>query len=138
MTTESFHIKNSHGDNLVTDIKFIDGKKLPLVIFVHGFKGFKDWGGFPYMTDKLAEAGLFTASFNSSYNGDGEKENELMAFMRLDLFAKNTFSRELDDLGSVIDYFDINRDKYNYDFETLILIGHSRGGGCVILKTGEG
>jgi len=137
MTKKSFNIKNSHGDNLVTDVKFTEGNNLPLVIFVHGFKGFKDWGGFPYMTDKLAEAGFFTASFNFSYNGVGEKEDELMDFTRLDIFAKNTFSRELDDLGSVIDYFDTNRDKYNYNFENLTLIGHSRGGGCIILKTAE-
>ena len=137
MNQQSFNIQNTHGDNLVTDIKYTEGKNLPLVIFVHGYKGFKDWGGFPYMTDKLAEAGFFTTSFNFSYNGVGEKENQLMDFTRLNLFAKNTFTRELDDLGSVIDYFDINRDKYNYDFETLTLIGHSRGGGCVILKTAE-
>ena len=57
VTKKSFKIKNEYGDNLSTDIRFDESKKhLPLVIFVHGFKGFKDWGGFPYMTDKLAEA----------------------------------------------------------------------------------
>lgn len=138
ITKKSFNIQNEYGDNLVTDIRFDENKKdLPLVIFVHGFKGFKDWGGFPYMTDKLAEAGFFVVSFNFSYNGVGEKEDELVHFTRLELFAKNTFSRELDDLGNVIDYFDDNRDKYNYDFGKLTLIGHSRGGGCVILKTSQ-
>lgn len=138
ITRKSFNIQNEYGDNLVTDIKYDENKKdLPLVIFVHGFKGFKDWGGFPYMTDKLSEAGFFVVSFNFSYNGVGEKEDELVHFTRLELFAKNTFSRELDDLGDVIDYFDDNRDNYNYDFETLTLIGHSRGGGCVILKTSQ-
>ncbi len=138
ITKKSFNITNEYGDNLVTDIRYDEDKKnLPLVIFAHGFKGFKDWGGFPYMTDKLAEAGFFTVSFNFSYNGVGEKEDELVHFTRLDLFAKNTFSRELDDLGNIIDHFDENRDKYNYDFGTLTLIGHSRGGGCVILKTSQ-
>ena len=138
VTKKSFNIQNEYGDNLVTDIKFEESKKdLPLVIFVHGFKGFKDWGGFPYMTDKLAEAGFFVVSFNFSYNGVGEKEDELVHFTRLELFAKNTFSRELDDLGNIIDYFDDNREKYNYDFSKLTLIGHSRGGGCVILKTSQ-
>ena len=138
VTKKSFKIKNEYGDNLSTDIRFDESKKhLPLVIFVHGFKGFKDWGGFPYMTDKLAEAGFFVVSFNFSYNGVGEIEDELVHFTRLELFAKNTFSRELDDLGNIIDYFDDNRDNYNYDFETLTLIGHSRGGGCVILKTSQ-
>lgn len=138
VTKKSFNIKNEYGDNLTTDIRFDESKKdLPLVIFVHGFKGFKDWGGFPYMLDKLAESGMFCVSFNFSYNGVGEKEDELVHFTRLELFAKNTFSRELDDLGSVIDYFDNNKENYNYDFSKLTLIGHSRGGGCVILKTAQ-
>jgi esterase/lipase len=138
VTKRSFNIQNEYGDNLTTDIRYNEGKEnLPLVIFVHGFKGFKDWGGFPYMLEKLAEEDIFAASFNFSYNGVGEKEDELVHFTRLELFAKNTFSRELDDLGSVIDYFDENRDKYNYDFNTLTLVGHSRGGGCVILKTSQ-
>lgn len=138
VTKRSFNIQNEYGDNLTTDIRYNEGKEnLPLVIFVHGFKGFKDWGGFPYMLEKLAEEDIFAAGFNFSYNGVGEKEDELVHFTRLELFAKNTFSRELDDLGSIIDFFDENRDKYNYDFNTLTLIGHSRGGGCVILKTSQ-
>lgn len=138
ITKKSFSIVNEYGDNLTTDIRFDESKKdLPLVIFVHGFKGFKDWGGFPYMLDRLAEAGMFCVSFNFSYNGVGEKEDELVHFTRLELFAKNTFSRELDDLGSVIDYFDNNKENFNYDFGKLTLIGHSRGGGCVILKTSQ-
>ena len=30
-------------------------KDIPIVIFAHGFKGFKDWGQFPLMIEKLAE-----------------------------------------------------------------------------------
>lgn len=138
ITKKNFNITNEYGDNLVTDVRFDESKQnLPLVIFVHGFKGFKDWGGFPYLLDKFAEAGMFCVSFNFSYNGVGEKEDELVHFTRLELFAKNTFSRELDDLGNIIDYFDENRENYNFDFSTLTLIGHSRGGGCVILKTSQ-
>lgn len=134
----SLKIKNKHGDNLITDIRHdINGRDLPLVIFCHGFKGFKDWGGFPYMLDKLEQENNFTVSFNFSYNGTGEDESEQSDFTRLDLFAKNTFSRELDDLGSVIDYFDKHRNEYNYNFDDLTLIGHSRGGGITILKTAE-
>ncbi|MBX7044915.1 MAG: alpha/beta hydrolase [Ignavibacteria bacterium] len=138
ITKRSFNIQNEYGDNLTTDVRYDEGKKnLPLIIFVHGFKGFKDWGGFPYMLDKLAEAGFFCASFNFSYNGVGEKEDELVHFTRLELFAKNTFSRELDDLGDIIDYFDEKKENFNYDFSKLTLIGHSRGGGCVVLKTSQ-
>lgn len=134
----SLKIKNINGDNLNTDFRYKhDAEKLPLVIFCHGFKGFKDWGCFPYMMDKIATGNNFCVSFNFSYNGTGDKENEQSDFTRLDLFAKNTFTRELDDLGSVIDFLFENKDDYNYDTDNVTLIGHSRGGGTAILKTAE-
>ena len=134
----SIKIKNEHGDELNTDLRFNpDGKNLPLVIFCHGFKGFKDWGCFPYMLDKLAAEDNFCVSFNFSYNGTGNKAEEQSDFTRLDLFAKNTFTRELDDLGSVIDHLFEKKKNYNYDTDNVTLIGHSRGGGAVILKTAE-
>lgn len=89
------------------------------------------------MMEKIASENYFTVSFNFSYNGLGDTENEQRDFTRLDLFAKNTFSRELDDLGSVIDYLFENKDNYNFDSKNVTLIGHSRGGGIAILKTAE-
>jgi len=136
----SIKIKNRHGDELNTDLRFTESQeKQPLVILCHGFKGFKDWGCFPYMMDKLAEENYFCVSFNYSYNGTGEREEEQSDFTRLDLFAKNTFTRELDDLGSVIDHFFENKNSsdYGYDTNNVTLIGHSRGGGIAILKTAE-
>lgn len=135
---EVLKIKNKHGDNLNTDFRYNpDPDKLPLVIFCHGFKGFKDWGCFPYMLDKIASENNFCVSFNFSYNGTGDKIEEQSDFTRLDLFAENTFTRELDDLGSVIDFLFAHKEEYNYDAENITLIGHSRGGGTVILKTAE-
>ncbi|HEX2787169.1 MAG TPA: alpha/beta fold hydrolase [Ignavibacteria bacterium] len=110
---------------------------MPLVIFCHGFKGFKDWGCFPYMLDKIAAEGNFVVSFNFSYNGVGEEGNELTEFTRLDRFAENTFTRELEDLESVIDYLENHREKFLYDLNKIILIGHSRGGGIVILQAAK-
>ncbi len=138
---KSIKIENKHGDFLNTDIRCPDeinsAKKLPLVIFSHGFKGFKDWGPFPYMMEKITGEGFITVSFNFSYNGTGQKEEEQSDFTRLDLFAKNTFSRELDDLGSVIDYMFEHKDEYEFDTNDVTLLGHSRGGGISILKTSE-
>jgi len=135
----SLKIKNKTGDDLTTDFRFPESgkEKLPLVILCHGFKGFKDWGCFPYMMDRIAEEGNFAVSFNFSYNGTGENDFDQSDFTRLNLFAENTFSRELDDLGSIIDYLFENKDKYNYDTANVTLTGHSRGGGIAILKTAE-
>ncbi len=135
----SLKIKNKTGDDLITDFRFPESgtEKLPLVILCHGFKGFKDWGCFPYMMERIAEEGNFAVSFNFSYNGTGENDFDQSDFTRLDLFAENTFSRELDDLGSIIDHLFENKDKYNYDKGNITLTGHSRGGGIAILKTAE-
>jgi len=134
----SHNIKSNTGENIYIDFRYLENSEnLPVLIFCHGFKGFKDWGGFPYMFEKFAAAGFFTVSFNFSHNGTGASGDDLENFTRLDLFAKNTFSKELDDLGSVIDFLESNAEKFNYDFSRIILAGHSRGGGIAILKTAE-
>ncbi|MEY8761624.1 alpha/beta hydrolase family protein [Chryseobacterium tongliaoense] len=106
--------------------------KLPLVIFVHGYKGYKDWGAWDLMGEKLAEAGFFFVKFNFSHNGttlDDPKN-----FGDLQAFGNNNYSKELSDLGAVIEYF-IKDSKV--DDQKIILIGHSRGGGISIIKTFE-
>jgi pimeloyl-ACP methyl ester carboxylesterase len=131
-------IKNSHNDDLFTDFYYPENKSgLPLVVFCHGFKGFKDWGSFPYVFDRIASAGNFVVAFNFSYNGTGETPETMSDFARLNLFAENTFSRELDDLGSLLNFLEENKAGSHYDFENLTLVGHSRGGGIVILKAAE-
>jgi dienelactone hydrolase len=132
-------VKNRFGLDIDVDLfrakeKRISRKK-PLVIFSHGFKGFKDWGGFPYLMEKIADAGFCSVSFNFTFNGvDKINPSE---FTRLDLFAQNTFSKELDDLQAVIDYFNKNADEHGIDKDRIALIGHSRGGGISILKASE-
>lgn len=132
-------IKNKTGNVISIDLRFPQSTsgKIPLLIFCHGFKGFKDWGSFPYIFEKISSENIFTVSFNFSHNGVDNTLNNPVDFTRLDLFAENTFSKELDDLGVVIDFLYNNRDNFSYDFENLTLAGHSRGGGIAILKTAE-
>ena len=111
------------------------GEKHPIVVFSHGFKGFKDWGGFPYMMQKIAGKGNIAVSFNFSFNGT-DKEHPA-EFSRLDMFAQNTFSRELDDLQTVLDYFYEEAESFNIDRNKIALIGHSRGGGISVIKASE-
>lgn len=107
-------------------------KKLPLVIFVHGYKGYKDWGAWDLMADKFAEAGFFFAKFNFSYNGTTIKNPH--DFDNLEAFGNNNYSKELSDLDAVINHF--TKDP-KVDEQKIILIGHSRGGGICIIKTCE-
>ncbi len=136
---KNIKIKNTSGHILNIDLRFDESvkKKLPLLVICHGFKGFKDWGCFPYLAERFAGAGFFTVTFNFSLNGTENSKDRPVDFDRLDLFALNTFSAELDDLGEVLDFLESGKEKYNYDFNNLTLLGHSRGGGIAILKTRE-
>jgi esterase/lipase len=117
-----------HLYNLNADLK-------PLLIFSHGFKGFRDWGGFPYMMNKFSQNNFAAASFNFTHNGISEDNPD--EFTRLDLFAENTISKEVNELNSVINYFYENAEKYNIDKNRIGLIGHSRGGGISIISASE-
>ena len=108
----------------------------PLVIFVHGFKGFKDWGHFDLLAKAVAQQGFVFIKFNFSHNGT-TPENPL-EFGDLDAFGNNNYIIELDDLEKVMDWAltDLSIAP-EVDKEALYLIGHSRGGGISILKAAE-
>ncbi len=101
----------------------------PCLIFVHGFKGFKDWGFGPYLAKYFSEKGYFVITFNFSHNGIGEGNTE---FTELDKFAENTFSLEIEELNEIID-------AYFCSFfggisgKGIGITGHSRGGAISLL-----
>jgi pimeloyl-ACP methyl ester carboxylesterase len=100
----------------------------PAIVIVHGFKGFKDWGMFPPLGDRLARAGFATVTFNLSGSG----VNDTGEFDRPERFGRNTFSAELQDLGLVLDA--LVRGELGVAAPTTIgLVGHSRGGGIAVL-----
>ncbi len=129
---KEFRLKTEEGDFLnITSYGFENIDSAPCLIFVHGFKGFMDWGFFPYAAKYFADKGFFVLSFNFSHNGIGELKTE---FTELDKFAKNTVSLEISELMQVIQaykngFFDKNI------FGKICLIGHSRGGGVALLSS---
>lgn len=130
---ENIVISNAQTREFLADAFYPEKEgKLPLVIFVHGYKGYKDWGAWDLMGEKFAEAGFFFVKFNFSHNGT--TVNDPHHFADLEAFGNNNYSKELSDLGAVIDYF-IKHEKV--DDHKIILIGHSRGGGISIIKTCE-
>ena len=137
ITKESFIINGSRSKKILIDVNFNHNfKKKPIVIFSHGFKGFKDWGPFNKMAEKFAKKNFFFIKFNFSYNGTSiENPND---FVDLDAFGNNNFSIELDDLNLVINWINDNS-KFSNEIDTnnINLLGHSRGGAISILKSNE-
>lgn len=108
----------------------------PVVIFCHGFKGYKDWGAWHLVAEAFSKAGFFFVKFNFSYNG-GTKEQPI-DFPDLDAFSKNNYSNELDDLDRVLTFVSgSNSFSEEINKKAISLIGHSRGGGIVLIKSEE-
>jgi uncharacterized protein len=114
------------------------GDRKPIVIFIHGFKGFKDWGTFNLVAKKFAEGGFAFVKLNLSHNGTSVGHPQ--EFVDLEAFAQNNFSIELDDLSVVLDYITSQKDNpfyESYNTNKIYLMGHSRGGSLAILKACE-
>ncbi|EFM12570.1 conserved hypothetical protein [Paenibacillus curdlanolyticus YK9] len=111
-----------------------DGRVKPVVIISHGFKGFKDWGWFPYVAESLADRGFGVISFNYSRNGVKESD-----FDELDKFARNTFSQDQEDLSALCAALSNGELPLasNLDLQQVYLVGHSRGGGASIVYAAE-
>ena len=107
------------------------GRKVarPAVVVVHGFKGFKDWGMFPHLAERLALAGFSAVSFNLSGSG----VDDAGEFTLPDRFGHNTFSAELQDLNRVLDAL-LMGELGTAPPTSVGLVGHSRGGGVAVLQ----
>lgn len=130
-------IEGKHKKPILTDVFYYNtGKPKSIIIFCHGYKGFKDWGAWNVMAKSFAEAGFFFIKFNFSHNG-GTIEQPI-DFPDLEAFGNNNYTKELDDLEYVLDWVCTNHNlKTNINLNKLILIGHSRAGGIVTIKAEE-
>lgn len=115
----------------------VNSSSLPVILFIHGFKGFKDWGAFPDACEELVRSGFAVIAFNLSLSGVGESLTE---FDEPELFRRQTLSQDLEDVGSVIDAIKTKRissDKVSLDTDRIGLVGHSRGGHTAIAAAAE-
>jgi len=62
-------IPGSANRPILLDAAYVSGKKRPVVIYAHGFNGFKDWGNFDLIARAFAQAGFAFVKFNFSHNG---------------------------------------------------------------------
>ena len=121
------------GKPIVVDIRSIeDERQKPIILVLHGFKGFKDWGFFPFVCDEFARRGAISICLNFSLNGyvvgsdKVENPND---------FARNTISLEIEEVRlTVRKILDNSLTELSNWNGTIFLLGHSRGGGVALLS----
>ena len=128
-------IEGKHNRPILLDVGFKkNNTPKPIVVLAHGFKGFKDWGHFNKVMDYFIEKDLAFVKFNFSHNG-GTVEQPI-DFPDLEAFGNNNYTKELDDLRTVIDWIETYPTE-EINKEEIYLIGHSRGGGISIIAAYE-
>ena len=99
----NFKFIGTNGRHTLIDVLYPEKvENIPLIIFAHGFKGFKDWGHFPLIARKFAESGFAILKFNFSHNG-GTIEQPI-DFPDLEAFSKNNYIKEQQDLSLILDW----------------------------------
>ena len=107
-------IRNSHGERLDYSFHQGDGISKRVVILGHGVTGNKDRPFVAALANGLAASGIPALRFSFSGNGDSEGR-----------FIDSTISKEVEDLGSVLDAL------IGY---TVCYAGHSMGGAVGVLR----
>lgn len=128
-------IHGPSGRPFAADCSYVpDGRPKPLVVFIHGFKGFKDWGCWNLIAGAFTRAGCVFVKFNFSHNGVTIEQP--LEFADLEAFGKNTYSRELADLDALLNDLPNGRlfPPGEADFNRCSLIGHSRGGPIALIQ----
>lgn len=111
---------------------YIDEHSKAVIIFIHGFKGFKDWGAWGLMEKEFIAEGFGFVKFNMSHNGGTVEEP--IDFPDLDAFGKNRYSYEVNDLSIMVGEVQrLLKSELKKEIP-IYLLGHSRGGGIAILQ----
>jgi len=133
MKKETHILEGQFGRNISLDFQRpTSDEDVPVIVFLHGFKGFKDWGAWHLVAKYFVEAGYAFCKFNFSHGGvDHNAPDDLTD---LEAFAENNFFIELSDTTIVLDWIE---KKSGIDRNSINLIGHSRAGGTVLITAKE-
>jgi uncharacterized protein len=103
-----------------------------LILIAPGFLGFKDWGFFPFLAERLCLAGFATLAFSHALCGVQDNPLEITDAQA---FSKNSTSQELKDWDLVLDSVLLGRLPHTQKIRLnrVGVVGHSRGGSYGIL-----
>src|SRR5829696_8276942 len=125
-TTVPFTLGALHG---LVDLPDEPGER-PAIVICHGFKGFMEWGFFPYLAELLADRGFVVVRFNVFGTGMVPGEDVVSD---PEAFKANTHGCEMEDLLAVLEATGESIAPGRVDRGLLGLFGHSRGGGNAVL-----
>ncbi|MEX0744701.1 MAG: alpha/beta fold hydrolase [Phycisphaeraceae bacterium] len=103
-----------------------------VLLIAHGFKGYKDYGLLPHLAEHASKQGLIAHRFNFSHSG---MTRNVETFERPDLFERDTFSRQVEDLWTVAAAADAGQ--IAGEGLPQVWFGHSRGGVTSICAAGQ-
>lgn len=102
-----------------------------VMLVVHGFKGYKEYGMFPWLASRFAAAGHVVHRVNLSHSGmdhgHGAFDDEV--------FVQDTWNRGVEDLLILLEAID--RGRLAGQGRGAVLFGHSRGGATCLLAAGR-
>lgn len=134
----NFVIARNRGRGILADFFYNQRNEgAPLIIFCHGYKGYKDWGAWDKMGVAFVERGYAFLKFNFSHNGG--TVDDPIDFPDLEAFGQNNYSTEVEDLNLVLDKMLSVPEipEKALDKKRIVLLGHSRAGGIVLITAGE-
>ena len=105
------------------------------LFIAHGFKGYKDYGMFPHVAACVAAHGWAVVRFNFAHSGMTRSDE---TFERPDLFALDTWNRQVSDLEQLFEALKEGRLPSCPAIAPVVLFGHSRGGVASMLAAGRG
>jgi pimeloyl-ACP methyl ester carboxylesterase len=119
------------------DLRYLDdAEKKPVIIFIHGFKSFKDWGFIPQVCKEFATSGAISLNFDFPENGIINPEK-----LKYDpeVFRTQTLSKMMEDTA-VVEAFvrkemsKLTKDQFN---GKVYLVGHSLGAAVAVLAAAK-
>lgn len=127
MSESRWKIQGSVGEFIHGDTSRPSGDPKGILLIAHGFKGYKDYGMFPWLTQMFAGQGFIVHRFNFSHSGMTASDGP---FERPDLFERDTWNFQVEDLA-------ILTLKLAQEGLPMTILGHSRGGVSCLLAAGR-
>ena len=132
---QEWRIEGTEGESILGVSEWAADDPELSVTLLHGLKGFYNYGMYPVIADRLVRALPVVAHrFNASHSGMTRNEE---TFERPDLFAKDTWNKQVFDLRAVTRAARAGELPGIGGGKRVINAGHSRGGAACLLSAGR-